>query len=69
MSASSTSDQATGELLYGVRSIADFLGVSPWQALYLTERRAFPFCARRGTIQAWMTEREQAAELGRRVAS
>ncbi len=71
MSASSTSDQATGELLYGVRSIADFLGVSPRQALYLTEKQAFPFwredrviCARRGTIQAWMTERERAARRG-----
>lgn len=76
MSAASAPDQDVGELLYGVRSIAEYLGVTRRQALYLVEKQAFAFwregrviCARRGTIQAWMDGRERGAELGRRVAS
>jgi len=63
--------EPTGELLYGIRQISAYLGVSPRQALYLTEKQAFPFwregrviCARRGTIQSWMTERERGARRG-----
>ena len=67
----SAPDQATGELLYGVRSIAEYLGVTERRALYLAEKRAFPFwkegrtiCARRSTIKAWLDERERAARRG-----
>lgn len=71
MSASSAPDHEAGQLLYGARAIGDYLGVSERRALYLCEKQAFPFwrqdrtiCAKRSSLQAWMTEREQAARRG-----
>lgn len=71
---SAARDQA-GDLLYGARAIAEYLGVTERRALYLAEKRAFPFwkegrtiCARRSTIAAWLDERERAA-MRDRVAS
>ncbi len=75
MSAASPPDQDVGQLLYGARAIADYLGISERRALYLAEKGSLPFwkdgrtiCARRSTVAAWLDERERAA-MRDRVAS
>lgn len=56
MSASTTAD-----LLYGIAAIADHLGVTRRQALYLKEKGTIPtfyidstVCARRSDLNAWL---------------
>lgn len=58
----------TGLLLYGVKAIADFLGVRQRQALGLIERGHLPHyhvgkivCANRATLTAWLAAREAEA--------
>lgn len=54
-----------GDMLYGMRAIAEFLGIRPRQALHLVEaghlphfRIGKPICSRRSTLTAWLAERE-----------
>ena len=54
-----------GHMLYGVRAIADFLGVRPRQALGLIERGHLPHyhigkivCANRSTVQSLLADQE-----------
>lgn len=64
-----------GDLAYGVRAIADALGVKPRQALRLVAQNRVPhwregrtICARRSSLTAWVAEREAAATIARSAA-
>jgi len=57
-----------GDLLYGVASIAEHLGITERRALYLKEKGAIPtfridktICARRSTLTAWPADMERRA--------
>ncbi len=59
---------AAGELLYGCRAVADYLGIKPRQALYLIEAGRLPvfregrtICTRRSTLDAWLAHRDATA--------
>lgn len=52
---------AKADLLYGVKAIADHLGVTKRQALYLKEKGVIPtfyidstVCSRRSDLNAWL---------------
>ena len=56
-----------GEILYGLRAIARFLGVSERQALSLKEKGSLPhwhegrtICCRPATLRLWFATREAA---------
>lgn len=56
-----------GEMLYGTKAIAEFLGIRPRQALHLMEQGRLPhfhigrvLCANRSTLRAWLAEQEAA---------
>ena len=58
-----------GALCYGVRSIADHLGVKPRQALRLVELKRIPvfregrvICAAKPSLDAWVERRAAEAE-------
>lgn len=59
----------TPDMLYGVPSISQFLGLKRRQAQYLIEKGRLPIfrpgdgkviCARRSTLTAWLAEQETA---------
>lgn len=62
------------DLLYGVAAIAEHLGVTKRQALYLKEKGVIPtfyidstVCSRRSDLNDWLNQRaRQAAEGGRK---
>lgn len=63
--ASSEPMPASGEILYGVKAIAAFLGVRDRQALHLVETDRIPFfrvgkivCARRAALRTWISQQE-----------
>jgi hypothetical protein len=60
-----------GELLYGTRKIADFLGMRQRQIYHLQARGALPtfrvgqtVCARPATLLKWLSEQEAASVRG-----
>ena len=62
---------AGGALCYGVRSIAEHLGVKPRQALRLVELNRLPvfregrvICAAKPSLDAWVARRAAEAEKG-----
>ena len=64
--------KSTGLMLYGVKSIADFLGIRPRQALHLVEQDRIPHyrigrivCANQNTIRQWLADQEAAGKGGR----
>lgn len=63
-----TTPPIEGEMLYGTKAIAEFLGIRPRQALHLVEQDRLPnfrvgrvVCANRSTLRAWLAEQEAAA--------
>jgi hypothetical protein len=64
-----TSTPAAGDLLYGARAIADFLGITPKATYHLVEAKRIPsfkigktICSRRSTLARAIEELE--AEAG-----
>lgn len=65
MSDKNTPATREGELLYGAKAIAEFLGIRDRQALYLIEKGSLPVwregrtvCARRSTLKRWIEQSE-----------
>lgn len=61
-----------GDLLYGVASIAGFLGIRPRQAKHRAASGHIPtfkvgdtVCARRSALRRWLAEQEAAAAAAR----
>ncbi|MBN6820703.1 DNA-binding protein [Methylobacterium organophilum] len=57
-----------GEMLYGTKAIAEFLGIRPRQALHLLEQDRLPhfhvgrvLCANRSTLRQWLADQEAMA--------
>jgi hypothetical protein len=55
-----------GPLLYGVRSIAQFLGIKPRQAMHLIEQDRLPhfrvgrvLCTTRATLSDWLASQQR----------
>ena len=64
-----TRHEEGGEVLYQVRAIAEFLGLPEKAARHRVEAGEIPtvqigriVCARRSTLNAWLAEREAAAQ-------
>ena len=58
---------AYGDLLYGVKSIAEFLGMRPKQAQHRCDDGTIPtfkigrnVCARKSTLREWLDKMERA---------
>jgi hypothetical protein len=65
---SRTTIPSEGHLLYGTKAIAGFLGITPRQALHLTEQGRIPhfhigrvLCANRNTLRHWLDQQEAKA--------